>query len=640
MASLGNETRIVKHKCSHCGKQVALYDKVASGGVVFLFGKNDGHYGISCPECRKTTLRRLDKGKLVSLRLLLLKRMGRLEGLNQPRLQYNSFPYSTDHLPRISDAVTGQFIKPLGGNYGSLSQDEIEHDTTDQQAVSESYCSYGLGDSAMGPAIAVWWFKKESIEDLLGIENNKGLKVFPRYALFDPLVAATQNLCWKHAISGSPLSKLELSAYPELEMQRSRDNLSDPDMARNREFLSILKYPASQTEAYGVTESEGNHARETDMQALWNAIGENFDSPIIQKELSLLSHRFIDEFSLMARKTDGSGSDAANLRNKHAKILSGRLESIGRKNWEIPSRLDSEKGFDTGHTEDRSSFSSLSSRVASLWRKKTGSNKQHKAGKDLPADNLVRSKKRPSVTDLLKSALKKGKSSEERKEDIDVGEFQDEHESQGLKNQRTTDLIEIFEEAAQTQITISDKVLDLEKRFSSLRGIVTRNTDLMELKYKISEVAKFNTDVLILGETGTGKELFAHAIHQMSGREGNFAPINCSAIPKDLFESELFGHKKGTFSGAYFDKQGAFEYANQGTLFLDEIGEMPEAMQSKILRAVEYRTINRVGSMNPIPLDLRIVFATNRDLKKEVDERRFRKDLFFRIFSPSFASSH
>jgi transcriptional regulator with PAS, ATPase and Fis domain len=158
----------------------------------------------------------------------------------------------------------------------------------------------------------------------------------------------------------------------------------------------------------------------------------------------------------------------------------------------------------------------------------------------------------------------------------------------------------------------------------------------MELKFKISEVAKFNTDVLILGETGTGKELFAHAIHQLSGREGNFAAINCSAIPKDLFESELFGHKKGAFSGAYLDKQGAFEYANRGTLFLDEIGEMPLEMQAKILRAVEYRTITRLGNMNPLSLDLRIVFATNRDLKKEVDEGRFRKDLFFRIFSPSF----
>jgi transcriptional regulator with PAS, ATPase and Fis domain len=192
------------------------------------------------------------------------------------------------------------------------------------------------------------------------------------------------------------------------------------------------------------------------------------------------------------------------------------------------------------------------------------------------------------------------------------------------------------EESAKYQSDLMSKVTDLEKRFSSLRKIVTRNPDLMELKYKISEVAKFNTDVLILGETGTGKELFAHAIHQISRREGNFAAINCSAIPKELFESELFGHKKGAFSGAFCDKRGAFEYANHGTLFLDEIGEMPIEMQAKVLRAVEYRTINRLGSMDTIHLDLRIIFATNRDLKKEADEGRFRKDLFFRIFSPSF----
>jgi len=180
------------------------------------------------------------------------------------------------------------------------------------------------------------------------------------------------------------------------------------------------------------------------------------------------------------------------------------------------------------------------------------------------------------------------------------------------------------------------EVSKLEIRFPLLKKIVTNDIQLLELKYKTAQIAGLNVDALILGETGTGKELFARVIHQASGREGNFVPINCGAIPKDLLESELFGHKKAAFTGAICDNVGAFEYANKGTLFLDEIGEMPLAAQAKILRAVEYRVINRVGDVRPTKLDIKIVFATNKDLKTEVEKGNFRKDLYFRIFSPSF----
>lgn len=180
-----------------------------------------------------------------------------------------------------------------------------------------------------------------------------------------------------------------------------------------------------------------------------------------------------------------------------------------------------------------------------------------------------------------------------------------------------------------------ERASELEDNFDSLKNIVSQDPAVQELKCKISEIAKFDSDILIYGETGTGKELFARAIHQVSGREGDFIPVNCGSIPKDLFESELFGHLKGAFTGAVANKKGAFELANHGTLFLDELGELPLEMQSKLLRAVEYREIKPVGGEDFINLDVKLVFATNRNLEKEVNNQGFRKDLFFRISSPS-----
>ena len=145
-------------------------------------------------------------------------------------------------------------------------------------------------------------------------------------------------------------------------------------------------------------------------------------------------------------------------------------------------------------------------------------------------------------------------------------------------------------------------------------------------------VAPTDATVLILGETGTGKELVARAIHDLSGRsKGSFVKVNCAAIPSSLLESELFGHEKGSFTGALAQKTGRFELAHRGTLFLDEIGEMPLELQPKLLRAIQDQEFERVGGNRTIRTDVRFVAATNRDLKAMVDEGRFRADLYFRL---------
>jgi len=148
----------------------------------------------------------------------------------------------------------------------------------------------------------------------------------------------------------------------------------------------------------------------------------------------------------------------------------------------------------------------------------------------------------------------------------------------------------------------------------------------------LKQAAGTDVTVLLYGESGTGKEIAARAVHALSVRSGGpFVAINCAAIPESLMESELFGHMKGAFTGAIADHQGKLEQASGGTLFFDEIGEMPPAMQAKLLRAIQEREVERVGGIRPIPVDVRIVSATKVDLKEAVSRGRFREDLYFRI---------
>lgn len=165
--------------------------------------------------------------------------------------------------------------------------------------------------------------------------------------------------------------------------------------------------------------------------------------------------------------------------------------------------------------------------------------------------------------------------------------------------------------------------------FRSLVGVSQSVTRVREL---IQQVADTEANVLILGDSGTGKEVIARNLHYHSARsEKPFVPVNCGAIPPDLLESELFGHEKGAFTGAISARQGRFELANGGTLFLDEIGDMPLPMQVKLLRVIQERVFERVGSNKSIKADVRIVAATHRNLESEITEGRFREDLFYRL---------
>ncbi len=165
----------------------------------------------------------------------------------------------------------------------------------------------------------------------------------------------------------------------------------------------------------------------------------------------------------------------------------------------------------------------------------------------------------------------------------------------------------------------------------SVGHIIGQSRSILDICKTIGKVATTDTSVLITGESGTGKEVVARAIHYHSGRPGLFLPINCSAIVETLLESELFGHEKGSFTGAVARKEGKFEVANDGTLFLDEIGELALPLQAKLLRVLQERTFERVGGTQILETSARIIAATNRDLAARVAEKAFREDLFFRL---------
>jgi len=198
----------------------------------------------------------------------------------------------------------------------------------------------------------------------------------------------------------------------------------------------------------------------------------------------------------------------------------------------------------------------------------------------------------------------------------------------------TDHLLHLIKKAVENQRLMAENIL-LKEEFSSVIGmpkIIGKSGRILDVAKKIQKVAPTKTTVLLLGESGTGKELFARAIHCLSPRKDHpFVPINCAAIPKELLESELFGHEKGAFTGAEARKPGKFDLADRGTIFLDEIAEMDLSLQAKIMRVIQEGEIERVGGLKAFPVDVRVIAATNKDIERAVSEGTFREDLYYRL---------
>ena len=201
-----------------------------------------------------------------------------------------------------------------------------------------------------------------------------------------------------------------------------------------------------------------------------------------------------------------------------------------------------------------------------------------------------------------------------------------------LEKPLDTDRILVTLRNALEHLSLSEENTRLKQTIESRYEIVGRSYTIKALLDKIEKVAPSPARVLVTGENGTGKELVARAVHRLSARaEGPFVEVNCAAIPSELIESELFGHMKGSFTGAIQDRAGKFELANHGTLFLDEIGDMSLAAQAKVLRVLEDGVVTRIGGSKPISVDVRVIAATNKDLEHEIAEGKFREDLYYRL---------
>ncbi|MES2284651.1 MAG: sigma-54 dependent transcriptional regulator [Bacteroidota bacterium] len=212
---------------------------------------------------------------------------------------------------------------------------------------------------------------------------------------------------------------------------------------------------------------------------------------------------------------------------------------------------------------------------------------------------------------------------------IKLGAF--DYFTKGDDNEQIIPAINRAVEKVQLQKRIAELENKLENKFS-FDTILGKSETIQETIRIARKVAPTDSTVLLEGETGVGKELFAQAIHNASSRKTkSFVAVNCSAFPKDLLESALFGHRKGAFTGATSDKKGLFEEAHEGTLFLDEMGEMNLDLQAKLLRVLETQTFIKVGDSKPTKVNVRIIAATNRDLKKESEQEHFRSDLYYRL---------
>ncbi len=195
------------------------------------------------------------------------------------------------------------------------------------------------------------------------------------------------------------------------------------------------------------------------------------------------------------------------------------------------------------------------------------------------------------------------------------------------------DAVELVLARALERLELRREVARLRERLDqpAPKQLLGTSPPVQSMRRLIEQLAPSRATVLITGESGTGKEIIARQIHALSGRKGEFVPLHCAALPESLLEDELFGHDKGAFTGAASSRKGRFEEAHGGTLFLDEIGEIPPAIQVKLLRVLQERVITRLGSNRQVELDVRIVCATNRDLRAEVQHGRFREDLYYRL---------
>lgn len=585
--------------CDHCHERLFLAELIDRCGIIILTGRKHGYVGSVCPHCLKTVLTKTGHDAIDELRCGL-----QFPNQNQPSegigAWYHSFPYSIRR--DICDLnIVDRFFKPLTPKNTKLESWELAHLSNLSTGVPEGVlCSYSFGDSAIGPAITAWWFKEEDVDHFLSIENRDHVRVFPRYIAYNQSLAAIEQFCWKYRLKKHYVDDLALF-FPGRKPKTDFLNNSYHKQIKRRDFLELLSH-----------EQVTQHLR-TDIKSA-RCFARELDNDFV----SIIADTFIKDYLALVQKNSFSVDAVYNLQaenieklcapERHA-VMSSINDTIPLKEC-VPS-IETYKTLRPTIIPPLSRLFRLGSR---LFRKP-----RTRVSNQLVQDNHRCLNVQLS---LEESCL------------AEIGEIA--RQFVDANHKKPLD-IESFAKTSNAKDSVPEALPALEKRVTELKKIVTKNQQLMDLKWKSAEIARFDTDILILGETGTGKELFARAIHQASGRSGDFVPLNCAGVPKDSFEAQLFGYGNGGSAEEFIERHGALEQADRGTLFLDEVAELPLELQGQILRAVEYREITPVGAKKSKKMDVKLIFATNKDIRKEAEKGAFRKDLFFRIFSPCIA---
>ena len=555
----GNLEQVI-FKCDQCGEKftfVYFLFAIALYGVIFLTGREDGYWGIVCPKCKKTSLKKANRKYIESIKGRL-NQLSQADGSQEERIRYYSVPYNLDDYQGRMLNYGSPTIIPLDDSPDILEFSDYFLTPPNDASIdlSDAYRTYFRGDPAMGPAMVSWFFKKEAIDDLVEMENETGLKVFPRYAFHDSLIETIDAFCWQNHCELEFVNYFKEFAPSSVKMEVI-GNPWQKRITRNSDFLKILSntscqsgnlFPSSFNSLLNVIQPfddlgfqmlmddlnvekqiiTGDGQTPTDMiDELWK----NVNKEHIQETLSILSNRFIFEYIELAHKIDCSWALVWDLKEKYLKQLYDSVKS------------------------------------------------EHK---------------RRLITN--------------RVPEVELREVQ-----------------------------------KAENLFPELKKIKSGGSKIIEIKIELGRLAQYKKqykeeviDFLLLGERGTGKELFARAINEMSERgQKKFVCVNCAAIPERLFESELFGSKKGSYTDAYKDQEGLLEQADHGTIFFDEIGDLDRTSQAKLLRLFQEREIQTLGA-TPKKVDVIIILATNRDLDEMAKKGDFRSDLYDRFSENTF----
>jgi transcriptional regulator with PAS, ATPase and Fis domain len=468
----------------------------------------------------------------------------------------------------------------------ALSSDERALDQLTLEFPNQTYCTYAAGDEAVGPVVTALWLLENHISDILRLENESGLRILPRYSPHnDRLSTAMMEYCYKRRL------ELDLVAANFIEnaefffvKMKNEVNPWQKRIAENFELLRIL--------------TTSHRDPDVDYLAYIEKIGTT-----IPQELE-------DEYFKKYGPEFDHGPDFSEWLEKKGVHI---REVVQDKEERIS--LPDDQGPAGSHD-----FPSYERMGEVIWAKFNNADVQ-----DLLSSISVK-----LINDYIEIVAKA---------DFAPGlvwKLKDQYLQEIYKTVISPSTSMLFRQELDEEEL--KEVKEAESRFKGV-NIISNDRMIKQIKVDISRMARVEYEgvsFLLLGESGTGKELFAKAIHEASGRNGRYIVSDCGAKSETLFESQLFGHLKGAFTGAVNDKKGDFELAEGGTIFLDEIGNLAPSLQPKMLRVLREQEIQPLGAEYAKKVDVKVVLATNRDLAKMVEKGEFKKDLYQRFKRPQF----